>query len=123
MVSLSTYLVAGQKVGWANGARDSGPLTEFAVNGRSADGMHSTECDVQALLSLAFSFDSSEPISSPWQVMSEAYNSFWLSNHLLIPSVLAASKATSQRHFVLIAWALGLVLIINVPYGLFFSYY
>jgi len=53
----------------------------------------------------------------------DIYDPCWLSNHLLIPSILAASKATSQRHMVLITLALSLVLVIdlssNVILGVF----
>ena len=82
---------------------------------------------LNATFALSYNFTISVTAQTPpeniWEVVTHLYNPCFLSNHILIPTVLAASKAPSQRHLVLITWALIFVLAIQLPPSLLIGVY
>lgn len=129
LANLYSFMDAGKEVGWG-GLMVLGIVGILVGSSLSLQSMEGVQMACILLnvvfrlcYNLNFQADLSDSTSSPWQVISEIYNPCPLSHHLLIPSVLAASRATSKRHLVLLSWAMGLVLIINLPYELFFAYY
>ena len=64
--------------------------------------------------SLTYLVDLANAPESIWQTITAQYDTFLRSNHILIPSVLEASKSPPKRHIVLITWAVILALGINL---------
>jgi len=56
------------------------------------------------------------------EIYAALYNPYRLSNHLVIPSILAASRAPLKRHMALITWAVFIVLAIGLPSNLFIGF-
>ena len=63
------------------------------------------------------------PPESISEIYAALYNPCRLSNHLVIPSILAASRAPLKRHMALITWAVCIVLAIRLPSNLFIGLY
>ena len=127
-LSLYGYLWYGDEVGWG------GLFVLFAVGllvgpSLSLQTMEGVQIGCVLLsavyllsLRMAYSLTSQAPVNL-WEVFAGLYDPCMLSTHLLIPSVLAASRAPSQRHMVIIAWAVALVIAINLPLHLFIGLY
>ena len=86
---------------------------------QTMEGVHIGCILLNATFALSYNFAVSVPLQAPpdniWEVVTHLYNPCFLSRHILFPTVLAASKAPSQQHIVLITWAVISVLAVQLP--------
>ena len=125
---LYVYLWYGDEYGWGGlfVLFGVGILMGSSLSFQTMEGVQMGFVLLNATWLLSSNFNSitlEAPPTSIWEVVTNLYDPCFQTRHLLIPSVLAASRTPSQRHMVLITWAVVLVLAIELPSNLFLALY